>query len=79
MKPVEKRTMKIGKESFVSVSGVEKKHQLEGVDKDQKKILKHNEGKSASKKHSKKHHPDEHEGHLDPHKRRMSAMKAKKK
>jgi hypothetical protein len=76
MKPKEKLTMPVGKESVSKVSKAARMKEMEGVDKTQTKILKHSEGcKSKSKKKmksKKKHHPDDHEGHLDPwhHKRK---------
>lgn len=76
MKPKEKLTMLVGKESVAKVSREAMKKELAGVDRTQTKTLKHSEGiKSRKKSKSKsksKHHPDDHEGHLDPyhHKRK---------
>lgn len=50
MKPREKKTMPVGKESIEKVSGKARSVQLKGVEKDQKKILKHSEGMKSSKK-----------------------------
>ena len=73
----EKPTMKRGKANFENISPVARHHETMGVSKKQKKELEHSIGPKKSAK-KMKHHPDAHDGHLNPLHHRTKKMIVKK-